>query len=104
MQGQFKNPIVAKLWAMRQDAKERLALADDGSTSTTQVTEAAAAALREPKVCQGKTSKTPFESATAISYPFSADEFLKESYRNPWGQMRFGKVRGNGYWGCMIAQ
>ena len=92
MQGQFKNPIVAKLWAMRQDAKERLHMTDDGSTSTTQVTEAAAAARQESKISQGKTSKTPSESATSISYPFSTDEFLLESYKNPWGQMRFGKL------------
>lgn len=81
MQGQFKNPIVGKLWAMRHDAKERLGLDDDGSTSTTQVTQAAAAALLEPKICENKTSKTPLESSTAISYPFSTDEFLLESYR-----------------------
>jgi acyl-coenzyme A thioesterase 9 len=29
---------------------------------------------------------------TKISYPFSTNEFLKEQYRNPFGQMRFGKV------------
>ena len=93
MQGQFKNPIVAKLWAMRHDAKERLGLTDDGTTSTTEITQAAQAVMNEPKekhpfVLQ----KTPAESATAISYPFSTDEFLLESYRNPWGQMRFGKI------------
>ena len=92
LQGQFKNPIVAKLWAMRHEAKERLGLTDDGSTSTTQVTEAAAAALRHPKVPTNKTAKTPSESATSISYPFSTDEFLLESYRNPWHQIRFGKI------------
>lgn len=94
MQGQFKNPIVAKLWAMRHDAKERLGLTDDASTSTTQVTKAAAAALREPKAvsAQGKSSKTPLESATSISYPFSTDEFLLETYINPWGEIRFGKI------------
>lgn len=93
IQGQFKNPIVAKLWAMRTHAKERLHLSDDGSTSTTQVTEAAVAALREPKVlCEGKRSKTPSDSATEISYPFSTDEFLLESYINPWGEVRFGKI------------
>ena len=36
--------------------------------------------------------RPPSQSETKISYPFSKDEFLKETYRNPWGQMRFGKI------------
>lgn len=92
MQGQFKNPIVAKLWAMRHESKERLGLTDDLSTSTTQVTQAAAEALAEPKVPGNKESKTPSESATSISYPFSTDEFLLETYINPWNEIRFGKI------------
>ena len=92
MQGQFKNPIVAKLWAMRQESKERLGLTDDLSTSTTQVTRAAAEALGEPKRPGNATSKTPSESATSISYPFRTDEFLLETYINPWNEIRFGKI------------
>lgn len=70
--GQFKNPIVAKLWAARQELKDRI----DPDTPTT------------PTL----TAKTPSESQTSISYPFSTDEFIAETYRNPWGQMRFGKI------------
>jgi acyl-coenzyme A thioesterase 9 len=71
IQGQFKNPIVAKLWAMRQEMKEKERTGMEISPAT---------------------SKTPSQSATAISYPFSTDEFLLESYRNPWGEMRFGRI------------
>ena len=71
IEAQFKNPIVATLWAARQEAKKRLG--DDNTTD-------------------GRT-KTPSESRTEISYPFSTDEILKEAYQNPWGEMRFGRVR-----------
>jgi acyl-coenzyme A thioesterase 9 len=75
IQGQFKNPIVAKLWAMRQEMKEKERMGMEQITIT-----------------PATTSKTPSQSATAISYPFSTDEFLHESYRNPWGEMRFGRI------------
>lgn len=32
--------------------------------------------------------KTPQESHVGISYPFSTDTYLLETYRNPWGEMR----------------
>lgn len=66
----FKSPIVQKLWEARQKAKA----------------EASKAAVVM------KSFRVPSQSRTSISYPFSTDELLKESYRNPWGQLRFGKV------------
>jgi acyl-coenzyme A thioesterase 9 len=36
--------------------------------------------------------KHPKESEVGIAYPFSTDQFLLETYRNPWGEMRFGKI------------
>ncbi len=95
MQGKFKNPIVAKLWTARQEAKAIMGLTAS-SSHVTDVSKAAAAELREGKDNEGDivpSGKSPEESAQAISYPFSSDEFLQETYRNPWGQMRFGKVR-----------
>jgi len=94
MQGKFKNPIVAKLWTARQEAKAIMGLTAS-SSHVTDVSKAAAAELREGKDNEGDivpSGKSPEESAQAISYPFSSDEFLQETYRNPWGQMRFGKV------------
>ena len=65
----LKNPIVHQLWTAREKAKQR---------------------QETPNLCD--IQRTPSQSQTDISYPFSTDEFLKETYRNPWGQMRFGKI------------
>jgi hypothetical protein len=66
--GHLKNPIVHQLWTARQQAKEK----QDQNSHNVQ--------------------KTPAMSQTEIRYEFSTDEFLKETYRNPWGQMRFGRI------------
>ena len=39
-----------------------------------------------------KVGKHPSESAVGIAYLFSQDQFLLETYRNPYGEMRFGKI------------
>jgi acyl-coenzyme A thioesterase 9 len=67
---QLKGPIVNRLWTARAQAKE---------------------AVRDTTIDMEK-PRPPSQSITKISYPFSTDEFLKEQYRNPFGQMRFGKV------------
>jgi len=68
----LKNPIVHQLWTARGAAK---------------------ASNEEQRQCLDLNSpRPPSQSETKISYPFSNDEFLKETYRNPWGQMRFGKI------------
>jgi hypothetical protein len=93
LEAQFKNPIVAKLWAARQEAKQRLSLSDTGSTSSTDVSRAAAAVLQEGRTSSGEMrGRTPSESATEIMYPFSNDLILREAYQSPWGEMRIGKV------------
>ena len=95
LQGKFKNPIVSKLWTARQEAKAIMGLTVS-SSNVTDVTSVAITDLREGKNDEGDSisnGKTPQESMQSISYPFSSDEFLLETYRNPWGQMRFGKVR-----------
>lgn len=68
-----KSPIVAELWRSRDEAKKRVA----------------------ENVCRnnGKpTGKHPKESQVGIPYLFSKDTYLLETYRNPWGEMRFGKI------------
>ena len=72
-QSLFKNPIVHQLWNMRIEAKKRR-----------QQQEA-----HEIDPDQGKPASA---SRVEISYPFSTDEILLESYRNPWGKMRLGKM------------
>ena len=57
---------------------------------------ATADVMNERKSCPyeppSKIGKHPGESEVGIDYPFSTDEFLKETYKNPWGEMRFGKI------------
>mmetsp|Transcript_384 Transcript_384/g.555 ORF Transcript_384/g.555 Transcript_384/m.555 type:complete len:450 (-) Transcript_384:190-1539(-) len=66
----FKSPIVQQLWLARKKAK---ANATGNADSLPEY-------------------RLPSESMTSVSYPFSTNEFLKEAYRNPWGQVRFGKI------------
>ncbi|KAF7805300.1 acyl-coenzyme A thioesterase 9, mitochondrial-like [Senna tora] len=37
-------------------------------------------------------AKTPSQSRTTIFYNFSSDYILREQYRNPWNQIRMGKL------------
>ncbi|XP_044500764.1 acyl-coenzyme A thioesterase 2, chloroplastic-like isoform X2 [Mangifera indica] len=37
-------------------------------------------------------TKTPSESRTTILYKFSSDFILREQYRNPWNEIRMGKL------------
>lgn len=74
-----KNPIVEQLWSMRHAAKERnrLACSLDGKYKVTS---------------EKDVVRYPRHSEIKIKYPFHTDELLQESYKNPWGQMRFGKI------------
>lgn len=36
--------------------------------------------------------KTPAQSRTSIIYKFSSDYILREQYRNPWNEIRSGKL------------
>lgn len=71
---QLKGPIVNQLWTARQDAKNAvLKMFPDGNVD-----------MKRPR--------SPSESNTKICYPFETDTLLKEEYRNPFGQVRFGKL------------
>jgi acyl-coenzyme A thioesterase 9 len=83
----FKNPIVHQLWTARQQAKERQQESpntDTGASSSEQ-----SSSFEQSKLPLGK---SPSDSRVEIAYPFTTDQLLLESYRNPWGQMRFGKM------------
>eukprot|EP00934_Nitzschia_sp_Nitz4_P009268 Nitzschia sp. Nitz4//scaffold337_size18511//15760//17064//NITZ4_008784-RA/size18511-processed-gene-0.4-mRNA-1//1//CDS//3329548322//9258//frame0 len=68
----LKTPIVNQLWMARGAAK--------------------ANAEEQGNYLDVHSPRTPAQSETKVSYPFSSDEFLKETYKNPWGQIRFGKI------------
>jgi acyl-coenzyme A thioesterase 9 len=67
----FKNPIVHELWTARQQAKLNLKSSQSDSCAI---------------------SKSPKDSYVEVSYPFTTDALLWEAYRNPWGQMRLGRL------------
>ena len=72
-----KNPIVQQLWSARQKAKQRVGRGKDLSVNSTLAT---------------APGKPPSASKVSVSYPFSKDTMLLETYRNPWGQIRLGRV------------
>lgn len=37
-------------------------------------------------------TKTPAQSRTSIVYKFAADDILREHYRDPWNEVRIGKL------------
>lgn len=75
-----KNPIVEQLWSMRHEEKERAKRSGGLDGVTCDLTKG------------GKINRTPSHSETSIDYSFSTDELLMEGYKNPWGQMRFGRI------------
>ena len=94
-----KSPIVQKLWKTRDEAKRRIMgklTMGDGEYSD--VSLAAAELISEarqkeyiPPAGPDK-GKHPRESEVGIRYEFSKDQHLLETYRNPYGEMRFGKI------------
>lgn len=95
-----KSPIVQKLWRTRDEAKRRvMGELTMGDSEYSEVSLAAAEVLSDanksdeyqPPAGPDK-GKHPRDSEVGIAYLFSTDQFLLETYRNPWGEMRFGKV------------
>ncbi|CAM8943976.1 unnamed protein product [Rhodiola kirilowii] len=72
--GMYHSPVTNALWEARSNVLEK---SDDAPSEA---------------ISQGGlTMKTP-SSRTSISYKFSSDPVLREQYRNPWNQIRMGKV------------
>ena len=65
----FKNPIVEQLWVARHEAK----LMSETKEQQQQ--------QQQDGTPQQPVSKFPSDSETFIDYPFSSNEFLRESYR-----------------------
>ncbi|GKY94033.1 hypothetical protein MPSEU_000370000 [Mayamaea pseudoterrestris] len=68
----FKNPIVQQLWKARQ-----LARMEENSSHPTDVM---------------SSGRAPSESRVQVVYDFKTNSYLLNAYRNPWGQMRLGKL------------
>ncbi|KAL4587889.1 hypothetical protein LXL04_000765 [Taraxacum kok-saghyz] len=73
--GMYHSPVTAALWETRTKIFERL--------------------LDPPKDAPPQSellTKTPSQSRTTILYNFSTDYILREQYRDPWNEVRIGKL------------
>lgn len=70
----YHSPVTNALWEARSSIFEKAADSLDGTS-------------------QGElATKTPSKSRTSILYNFSSDFVLREQYRNPWNEVRMGKL------------
>ncbi|KAG5530451.1 hypothetical protein RHGRI_025412 [Rhododendron griersonianum] len=74
--GMYHSPVTNALWEARSSIFERLSNVpnDDALPQSELIT------------------KTPSQSRTSILYKFSDDYVLREQYRNPWNEIRIGKL------------
>uniref|UniRef100_A0A2N9IIB6 HotDog ACOT-type domain-containing protein n=1 Tax=Fagus sylvatica TaxID=28930 RepID=A0A2N9IIB6_FAGSY len=73
--GMYHSPVTDALWEARSNIFERL--------------------LDPPKDAPPQSellTKTPSQSRTTILYGFSSDYILREQYRDPWNEVRIGKL------------
>ncbi|XVF65851.1 hypothetical protein PTKIN_Ptkin09bG0284200 [Pterospermum kingtungense] len=71
--GMYHSPVTNALWEARSSMYEKGA--DDKQDLQSELV-----------------AKTPSKSRTSIAYNFSSDYILREQYRNPWDEMRMGKL------------
>lgn len=73
--GMYHSPVTNALWEARSSIFERLLdLPIDAPPQTELLT------------------RTPSQSRTTILYNFSSDYILREQYRDPWNEVRIGKL------------
>ncbi|GMI69209.1 hypothetical protein like AT5G48370 [Hibiscus trionum] len=73
--GMYHSPVTSALWEAKSQIFERL--------------------LDPPKDAPPQSellTKTPSRSRTSILYNFSSDYILREQYRDPWNEVRIGKL------------
>lgn len=73
--GMHHSPVTTALWEARSSIFERL--------------------LDPPKDAPPQSellTKTPSQSRTIVIYKFSSDFILREQYRDPWNEVRIGKL------------
>lgn len=77
--GMYHSPVTIALWEARSSIFERL--------------------LERPKAVDDHAppqsellTRTPKQSKTSILYNFSSDYILREQYRDPWNEVRIGKL------------
>ncbi|GFY81275.1 thioesterase/thiol ester dehydrase-isomerase superfamily protein [Actinidia rufa] len=71
----YHSPVTNALWEARSSIFEKLSsVSSDGPPQSELI------------------KKTPSQSRTSILYKFSDDFVLREQYRNPWNEIRMGKL------------
>jgi acyl-coenzyme A thioesterase 9 len=71
----YHSPVTNALWEARSSIFEKLSDTPTDAPS------------------QGElVKKNPGQSRTSIVYKFSSDYILREQYRNPWNEIRMGKL------------
>ncbi|GAB2298174.1 Acyl-coenzyme A thioesterase 2, chloroplastic [Dionaea muscipula] len=73
--GMYHSPVTIALWETRSKIYERLIDPPLDAPPQTQLL-----------------TKTPTQSRTTILYNFSSDFILREQYRDPWNEVRIGKL------------
>ncbi|XP_021752201.1 acyl-coenzyme A thioesterase 9, mitochondrial-like [Chenopodium quinoa] len=74
--GVYHSPVTNALWEARSKFLENGVFEVAG----------------ERKLQDELVSKTPSQSRTCVEYKFSSDYVLREQYRNPWNEIRMGKL------------
>lgn len=75
--GMYHSPVTNALWEARSSIFERLSSAPVDPS---------------PPTATDLIAKTPSKSRTSVLYKFSSDYVLREQYRNPWNEIRMGKL------------
>lgn len=73
--GMYHSPVTAALWETRSRIFETLLDPPLHAPPQTQLL-----------------TKTPSQSRTSVLYNFSTDNILREQYRDPWNEVRIGKL------------
>ncbi|KAL3352375.1 hypothetical protein AABB24_020419 [Solanum stoloniferum] len=73
--GMYHSPVTNALWEARSSIFERFSDAPVDPTAQNDLI-----------------TKTPSKSRTSVLYKFSSDYVLREQYRNPWNEIRMGKL------------
>ncbi|OEL22035.1 Acyl-coenzyme A thioesterase 9, mitochondrial [Dichanthelium oligosanthes] len=81
--GMYHSPVTNALWEARSSIFERMIDAGNGAN---------AADAEEQRPQTELLVKTPAQSRTSIVYKFATDDILREQYRDPWNEVRIGKL------------
>ncbi|CAL5087328.1 unnamed protein product [Urochloa decumbens] len=81
--GMYHSPVTNALWEARASIFERMMDAGNGATDDD---------AGEQRAPTELLVKTPAQSRTSIVYKFATDDILREQYRDPWNQVRIGKL------------